>query len=96
MSQRWCEDCEKMVDVTKKNYYAALALTLSVLFFSIVPFFGTAIGAPAIVVSSLWLLFTKNVCSECRGRKLVKRDAPSESEMIMKRYEDGEKKAPPQ
>lgn len=88
MAQRWCEDCNKMVDVTKKNYYAAIALTVSAIFFSIVPFFGTMIGVPAIVLSAIWLFFTKNVCSECKGTRLVKREPPTETEIIMQKYEE--------
>jgi hypothetical protein len=80
-----------MVDITKKNYYAAVALTLSVIFFSIVPFFGTAIGAPSIVLCTIWLFMTKNVCGDCGGERLIKREPPTETEMIMNRYESSKK-----
>ena len=88
MAQRWCETCNEMVDVTKKNYYAAIVLTFSAIFFTIVPFFGTAIGVPAIILSSIWLFLTKNVCSKCKGSKLIKREPPTEAELIMKKYEE--------
>jgi len=88
MAQRWCENCNKMVDVTKKNYYAALALCLSAIFFTIVPLFGTVIGVPAIILTSIWLFMTKNVCSECKGTKLIKREPPTEAELIMQKYKD--------
>ena len=87
MAQRWCKDCDKMVDVTKKNYYAAIVLTISAMFFTIVPFFGTVIGVPAIILSAVWLILTKNVCGECGGSNLIKRDPPTESEIIMKKFE---------
>jgi len=80
-----------MVDVTKKNYYAAIALTVSAIFFTVVPFFGTAIGVPAIIVTAVWLFMTKTVCGECGSEKLIKRDPPSESELIMKKYEEKNK-----
>ncbi|MGD9808622.1 MAG: hypothetical protein AB7E76_12715 [Deferribacterales bacterium] len=91
MAQRWCKDCDKMVDVTKKNYYAAIVLTLSAMFFTIVPFFGTVIGVPAIILSTVWLIFTKNVCAECGGSKLIKRDPPTEAEIIMRKFEEKSK-----
>lgn len=92
MAQKWCEDCNKMVDVTKKNYYAAIALTLSAMFFTIVPFFGTVIGVPAIILTTIWLILTKTVCGECGGTRLIKRDPPTETEIIMKKYEENSKK----
>lgn len=80
-----------MVDVTKKNYYAAIALAVSAIFFTIVPFFGTMIGAPAVILCSIWLFMTKNVCSNCGETDLIKRDPPTESELIMKKYEERSK-----
>jgi len=91
MAQRWCEDCKDMVDVTKKNYYAAIALAVSAIFFAVVPFFGTTIGAPAVIITSIWLYFTKNVCSRCGGKKLIKREPPTEAELVMRRYEENSK-----
>lgn len=91
MAQRWCKDCEKMVDVTKKNYYAAVVLTLAAIFYTIVPFLGTVIGVPIIILSAVWLVFTKNVCSECRGSRLIKRDPPTESELIVRKYNSSNK-----
>jgi hypothetical protein len=76
-----------MVDVSKKNFYAAIALTLSAMFFTIVPFFGTIIGVPAIVICTVWLVLTKNVCGECGGQKLIKREPPTEAESIVRKYE---------
>lgn len=84
---RWCEDCNEMVDVTKKNYYSAIALAVSSIFFAVVPFFGTMIGAPAVVLCALWLFFTKNVCSKCGGKRLVRREPPTEAELIVRKYE---------
>ncbi len=82
-----------MVDVTKKNYYAAIALAVSAIFFSVVPFFGTAIGAPAVVICSIWLFLTKNVCDRCGGSRLVKREAPpTEAELIIRKYESEQNK----
>ncbi|PLX69576.1 MAG: hypothetical protein C0603_01220 [Denitrovibrio sp.] len=91
MAQKWCDDCNKMVDVTKKNYYAAIALAVSAIFFAIVPFFGTAIGAPSVIICSIWLYLTKNICSQCGGDKLIKRDPPTESELIMRKYDEEQK-----
>lgn len=92
MSERWCKDCNKTVDVAKKNYYAAIALAISAIFFSIVPFFGTVIGIPAMLVSVVWFVMTKNICNTCGGSDLEKREPLSETEEIMKKYEDSVKK----
>jgi len=91
MAQQWCENCKKMVDVTKKNYYAAFLLAISAIFFTIVPFFGTMLGVPAIIICSIWLFMTKNVCSECKSEKLIKRQPPTEAELIIQKYESKDK-----
>jgi len=77
-----------MVDVAKKNYYSAIALAISAVFFSVVPFFGTVVGIPAMFVSVLWFIMTKNICNVCGSENLEKRKPLNETEKIIQKYEE--------
>jgi len=71
MKIHWCNDCVSIVKVEKIKILPSIMFIFWGLFFTIVPFFGTVVGIPMLIITAIWWYFTPNKCSRCEGRNLT-------------------------
>ena len=89
MAIKWCRKCEKEIDSEKTTYWPGLLFAISALFYVLVPFLGTIIGLPFLIITCIWYLMTKSVCPNCGGSDLTKlKDKPSEYQRISEKYNE--------